>query len=243
MKKIAIFFFIVICATSAVASTQPSFSVGLGALEFPGLYDPVLLSKLDSLHNNAGVTLVNPTTPEPQSILGFNGFAQVTWFGFMARAGAMIGYGRGLTYSYDEAGVRVSVDDRLLLVAGTLWVGPILEVPEIGAVYVCLGPTYLYGEYRDKQTVEGIDASSWDRQYAGGGFALPVMVGAEARPLPWLGIGVEVGALSQQVVVTTSSKENLAAAGVTNSSMLVPSMFYGFMPAVFWAQLQVSLHF
>lgn len=69
------------------------------------------------------------------------------------------------------------------------------------------------------------------------------MVGVEARPLPWLGIGVEVAALSQQVIVTTISKENLAAAGVTTDSILVPSMFYGLLPAAFWAQFQVSLHF
>lgn len=154
MKKLALVCYILLGAAVA-AAPQPSFSVGLGMLGFPGLYDPMLLSKLDSLKNNAGVTLVGPSlSPDTQSILGFHGFAQVTWYGIMARASVMLGSGMGLTYYYDEAGIRYNVDDRLLLAAGTLWIGPILEVPEVGAVYACFGPTYLYGEYRTSRPLK-----------------------------------------------------------------------------------------
>ena len=63
------------------------------------------------------------------------------------------------------------------MVAGTLWIGPTVEFTDAAALYVCLGPTYLYGEYRDAQTVENNDAMSWGRLYTGSGFVVPLLLG------------------------------------------------------------------
>ncbi len=244
MKKMFFVGCVLLVFSAAALAAQPSFSAGIGLLEVPGLFDSNLLAKYDSLANNAGVTLVNPASPQAQSIMGFHAMAQTTWSGFMARVSVMLGNGMGLTYYYDEPpSGRVTVDNRLLMAATTLWIGPIVEVAQLGSAYVCLGPTYLYGEYRDKKTVEGRDDLSWDRQYGGGGIVVPLMVGVEVRPLRWLGVAVEGVALGQQVIITTTSKADLAAAGVEHDSKLFPSVLYGLFPVSYWVQLTFSFHF
>jgi hypothetical protein len=248
MKKRIVSVCVLLGLSLTSLSAQPSFSAGAGLFGVPGTYDPAYLEKYENYQNSGTVTLMNPASPELQSIVGFHAFVQVSWFGFMARASAMLGGGTGLTYYYDETGIgRVTVDDRLLIAAGTLWIGPIFEVSGKGAVYACLGPTYLYGEYRDKQTVEGNDALSWDRPPRGGGFVLPVMVGVEVRPLPWLGVAVECVALGQQVLLSTISKENQAAPDTEYISMLFPAEYSqvlgGLFPVSYWIQLAFSFHF
>lgn len=247
MKK---FLVLALALSAAALAAQPSFSAGVGLMAAPGSYDPDWVSKYLELQNAGTVTLINPATPQRQSLTGVQAFAQLSWSGLMARAAFLLAGGSGLSYYYDETGTgRVTVDDRALMVASTLWLGPVLELPGSGSVYFCLGPTYLYGEYRDKTTYADSDSTSWDRQYGGGGFVLPLMLGVETRPMDWLGIAVEGIVLTQQVRLSTTSKPTLGSTSVEQDEILfptcVPSALSSLLPLPlgFWLQATVSYRF
>jgi hypothetical protein len=244
MKKRVLFgVSILLFLAASAAGAQASFSFGAGLLMIPGTYDPTLLGKYDSLYNNSGVTLINPATPQTQGIGGFNAYAQISLYGIMARLSMILGGGIGLEYYWDEASVRTTVSDRILIAAGTLWLGPFVDIADKGSIYACIGPTYLYGEYRDKTIIGDYATGSSDRQYGGAGFVVPFMVGVEARPVRWLGISVECIGLGQQVILSTDSKPTLDAVDVEHDSMLFPTGFWSLIPVTFWVQCQASFHF
>lgn len=231
-----------VLATAAWAA--PTFGLGGGLLFLPGTYDPVLLTKYDSLNNDAGVTLVNPGSPPPRFYGGVRAFAEVRWLGILARLDGALASESGIQFYYDQSGSRFNVLDESLLVSATLWAGPCLSVGDAGSVYACVGPSWMYGEYRKKQQVDGNDAESWDRQFTGSGFVFPVMVGAEVRVLPALGIALEGVYLGQQIVIQTTGKENFASAtAVDHESMLFPGFGLFSQPAAFWIQLSATWHF
>jgi hypothetical protein len=244
MRKMIVLCLLFAVAAGSIASGAPAFALGGGVLYMPGTYDLALLSKYDDWENTGAVTLVNPGSPPLRFYAGVHLFGEMRWVGLLVRPDFAVAGESGIAYYYDESGSRYNVTDKSLLFAVTAWIGPSVEIGEAGLLYCCLGPTYLHGEYRTAQRVEGNDAQSWDRQFIGNGFVLPVLIGVETRFSSHFGLAVEGVWMGQQIVATTLDKVNFATPGAVHDSMLFPSFgLFGTTGPTFWVQLSVIYRF
>ena len=108
------------------------------------------------------------------------------------------------------------------------------------------GPSFMYGEWRDKWDVTDNTSQSKDRQYTGTGVVFPVMLGGESLITEKIGISLEVIVIAQAILLETFSKDNLDATDNTANIITFP-IGSGFMgksisPAVFKTQLSVIYH-
>ena len=244
----------VVLLVSVAASADVSFSAGLGPVYMPGAPDPLRLALYDDQLNNAGVEGLEAKEIRQVDYLGFHLFGQVNTGFFMTRLSVTAALPTLSSYTYlDDSGgteVPVSVEHKAGLVYGTLWLGPRLEFAGAGSIYFCIGPTYLYAQWRDKVEVQDDPGLSKDRQYIGSGAVLPVLFGVEALVSDRIGLSLEAAFFGQQIVISTFGKPDFDAADSEHDSLPFPFSSYldlfstalGSAAFPFWIQLAVSYH-
>ena len=239
MKKMVFILFFLL--TALFIYSDSGFSAGAGVSHIPGINDPTLITMKDKADNGE----IQGFSPDSTKI-DFNGlyvFGQFTWNWIMLRASFQTSFPSAAGYSYTETiSETVTVktyEHKQLLILGTLWIGPAIKVSDKGFIYACIGPSFMYGEYRDKITEN--DNSIRDRQYTGYGFIIPVLIGVEGKISSLISLAVETIFLSQQIILETNSPPNNTdpASDPVHTSMLFPGLSFLSMPY----QLQLSLIF
>ena len=240
----------------------PSLQAGLGGSFMPGQYDYSILSNYVDQKNNNGIQNLDPSEITPVPYYGANIFASAKMFNFLIRIDASISFPGKITVTYNDVStgtvVPYSIEHKALLASGTLWLGPVFDFAGPagpagpagfagrGSVYLCTGPSFMYGEWRDKCDVTDNTSRSKDRQYTGTGVVFPVMLGGESLITEKIGISLEVIVIAQAILLETFSKDNLDATDNTANIITFP-IGSGFMgtsisPAVFKTQLSVIYH-
>ena len=251
MKKTI--FLVCLVVSSLVLCTfltaQPTFQVGLGGQMMPGQYDFALLSNYVDMKNNNGIELLDSDEVTPVTYMGVNAFASIHASNLMLMLSGSLNYPNKISITYDDTssgtGVPHTIEHKALFLTTTLWIGPSIEIMNRGSIYLCTGPSFLYGEWGDK--VDAGEANqSKDRQYKGMGIIFPFMLGGEGLMTRKIGVGLDLIMIAQQIILETFSKKNFDATDNTYNLITFPigsgTLLFGTNPVIFLTRLSLVYH-
>ncbi len=245
MKKYL--FFILLMVSGGIAFAVPSVKAGIGGSFMPGQYDSYLISTYIKEKNNDNITNLDLSEIKPAAYLGFSAFAEIRLWNFMVKPQVSLSFPSKPTIYYidssSESTVTHRIEHKALFIMGTTWMGPVMDLTGKSSIYLLAGPSFMYGEWRDKVDAENNTDLSKDRQYKGLGVTIPVMFGAESAISERIGISLEVILIAQQILLETFSRENLSSSDSTYNIITFPAgaLYNGvsMTPAVFMTQISL----
>ena len=225
----------------------PSIKAGIGGCLIPGQYDYSLISLYIREKNNDNISNVDLSEIKPAAYSGFNIFAEFKLWNFMVKPQVSLSFPSKITVTYIDSSsgstVPYSIEHKGLFIMGTTWLGPVMDLTGKSSIYLLAGPSFMYGEWRDKIDVENNTDLSRDRQYRGMGVTIPVMFGAESAVSERIGISLEVILIAQQILLETFSIENLSSSDSTYNIITFPAgsgiSGVSVSPAIFMTQLSL----